>query len=57
MVICNSLSGIALSVANVAICDFFSWLATEIGYWQFFWRLDFALIWAVDGTVCPAKYA
>ena len=33
--------GIALSVANVVICDFFSWLATEIGFWWFFWRLDF----------------
>ena len=32
---------IALSVANVAICDFFSWLATEIGCWRFFCRLDF----------------
>jgi hypothetical protein len=34
-------AGIALSVANVAICDFLSWLATEIGFWRFFWRLYF----------------
>jgi hypothetical protein len=32
-------AGIALSVANVTICDFFSLLATEIGFWRFFWRL------------------
>ena len=35
---CQNWSGITLSVA---ICDFFSWLATEIGFWRFFWHLDF----------------
>jgi hypothetical protein len=37
-ILLKSVIGIALSVANVAICDFFSWLATDIGFWRFFWK-------------------